>query len=156
MSYVSDAKLPAQSILHDRVAPSDFLDCYSVKSTIPAREAAEIITDFPGWTNFLMRIRKAVTTPFGLLNENPTKGDAIGIFPIEAETNTEVLAGFNDKHLDFRVSVMSVDGYVFFATWVHPHNIGGKIYLKTIMPFHILICRNALARVHAADVRRIK
>jgi hypothetical protein len=38
---------------------------------------------------------------------------------------------------------------VFLATWVHPHNIGGRVYLTTILPFHILIARNALARVGA-------
>ncbi|MCG8696347.1 MAG: DUF2867 domain-containing protein [Minwuiales bacterium] len=36
---------------------------------------------------------------------------------------------------------------VFLATRVHPHNIAGRLYLRTILPFHILIARDALARV---------
>ena len=71
----------------------------------------------------------------------------MGPFPVESETETELIAGFNDKHLDFRVSVRSEGGLVSLATWVHPHNIGGRIYLAAIMPFHILIARDALARV---------
>ncbi|MFK7890997.1 MAG: DUF2867 domain-containing protein [Granulosicoccus sp.] len=117
---------------------------------MPPRQAAEVITDFPGWAQFLLVIRKVVTTPFGLSNDGPSGSDKIGIFPVEIETSNEVVAGFNDRHLDFRVSVISEDGHVFLATWVHTHNIGGKIYLNTIMPFHIMISRNALARVHAA------
>jgi len=148
MSLVTTVSLPAQSSLHSRLAPSDFIDCYSVESSMPPRQAAEVITDFPGWAKFLLRVRKVVTTPFGLSNDGPPATDKIGIFPVETETDHELIAGFNDKHLDFRVSVLSQKGYVYLATWVHPHNIGGKFYLKVIMPFHIMISRNALARVH--------
>jgi len=156
MSQVTTDSLPVQSILHSRVAPSDFLDCSSVKSGMPPREAAEIITDFPGWAQFLLLIRKAVTAPFGLSNDGPPVSNKVGIFPVETETGEELVAGFNDKHLDFRVSVMSCEGQVYLATWVHPHNLGGKLYLKAIMPFHILISRNALARVHAAGVGKFE
>ncbi len=144
---VTATELPAGSLLHARVQARDFLDCYSVASELPARKAAEIITDFPGWARFLLKIRKFVTAPFGLLNDGPASPDKVGIFPVEVETERELIAGFNDRHLNFRVSVVSEDGQVFLATWVHPHNIGGQIYLKAILPFHILISRNALARV---------
>ena len=139
--------LPAQSLLHDRVASGDFLDCYSVASDLPPRRAAEVITDFPGWARFLLLIRRALTAPFGLSNDGPAAADKVGIFPVETETRRELIAGFNDAHLDFRVSVLSENGRVFLATWVHPHNIAGRLYLRTILPFHILIARDALARV---------
>jgi len=145
---VKIARLPDQSTLHSRVNASDFLDCYCVPSGLSPRKAAEIITDFPRWAQSLLLLRRLVTALFGLSNDGPPAADKVGIFPVESETDTELIAGFNDKHLDFRVSVMSIDGYVYLATWVHTHNIGGKLYLKTIMPFHILISRNALARVH--------
>jgi len=144
---VTVSDLPDQSWLHAKVRPGDFLDCYSVQSSLPPRQAADIVTDFPGWAHFLLLIRRLVTTPFGLSNDGPSAKDKIGIFPVEKETDEELIAGFNDKHLDFSVSVMSVDNTVYLATWVHTHNLGGRIYLKTIMPFHILISRNALGRV---------
>ena len=148
---VTATELPAHSLLGERVASTDFLDCYCVASDLPPRRAAEVITDFPGWARFLLHIRRIVTSPFGLSNDGPSAPDKVGVFPVETETGRELIAGFNDKHLDFRVSVISQDDQVFLATWVHPHNIGGRLYLKTILPFHILIARNALGRVSAAQ-----
>lgn len=139
--------LPAESLLHERVGPKDFLDCYCVASDLSPRQAAEVVTDFPGWARFLLVIRRVFTSPFGLSNDGPAAKDKVGIFPVEIETDQELIAGFNDRHLNFRVSVMSQNGRVFLATWVHPHNIGGRLYLMAILPFHILISRNALARV---------
>ncbi len=152
MNKVTTTALPPESALHKRIAPTDFVDCYVVKSDLSPREAAEIITRFPGWVNFLLQIRAFVTAPFGLLNDAPTNTDNVGIFPVESENDNELIAGFNDKHLNFRVAVISKENQVFLATWVHTHNIGGKIYLKTIMPLHILISRNALVRVNKASI----
>lgn len=114
-----------------------------------AREAAEIIVDFPSWARFLLVIRRAVTAPFGLSNDGPTADDKLGPFPVEQDTPEEVIAGFNDKHLDFRVSVFAKDGEVALATWVHPHNVWGRVYLAAILPFHIAIARNGVRRVAA-------
>ena len=149
MNKVIATELPLQSLLGDRVKPMDFIDCYSVESDLSPRNAAEIIMNFPGWARFLLKIRALVTAPFGLSNDGPPAPDKVGVFPVETESSHELIAGFNDKHLDFRVSVISQEGRVFLATWVHTNNIGGQIYLKAILPFHILISRNALARVRA-------
>ena len=144
---VAATDLPAESRLHVRVAPGDFLDCYVVSSDLSPRAAADIITEFPGWARWLMHVRRILTAPFGLMNDGPVAKDKVGIFPVESEDDRELIAGFNDRHLNFRVSVVSRDGQVFLATWVHPHNLGGRLYLRTILPFHIMIARNALARV---------
>lgn len=153
MSNVITAEFPVQSLLGDRVKATDFLDCYSVQSNLSPRGAADIITDFPGWARFLIGIRDFLTTPFGLSSDGPPASDKVGFFPVETENDHELIAGFNDKHLDFRVSVMSQEGRVFLATWVHTHNPGGAIYLKTILPFHVIIARNALSRVSAASIQ---
>lgn len=147
---VNASELPANSSLHQRVSMSDFLDCFSVSSDMSPRRAAEIITDFPGWARFLLLVRRVLTTPFGLSTDGPEAPDKVGPFPVELETESELIAGFDDKHLEFRVSVFAQDGRVSLATWVHPHNIGGWLYLKAILPFHILIARDALARVGSA------
>lgn len=152
MSTVIEDKLPPQSKLWKRVKSTDFIDCYSVQSDLSPRTAALVITSFPGWTRFLLQVRGVVTAPFGLSNDGPAASDKVGIFPVELESDFELIAGFNDKHLDFRVAVVSHEGRVYLATWVKTHNIGGKIYLKTILPFHILISRNALVRVQKAGV----
>ncbi len=147
---VTAIPLPAESALHAWRKNGDFLDCYAVASDIPVRQAANIIADFPSWAQFLLVIRRIVTAPFGLNNDGPEADDKMGIFPIESETPAEVIAGFDDKHLNFRVSVLKHDGQISLATWVAPHNIGGRIYLAAIMPFHIAIAKNALRRVASA------
>lgn len=152
MTKVSACPLPPESALHDKFSPGDFLDCYSVASDLPPRDAAEIITAFPGWAQALVKLRGVLTAPFGLANEAPPEvEDTVGIFPVQSQTQSELTAGFNDKHLNFLVSVLCKDGRVHLATWVHPHNFGGRAYLSVIMPFHIAIVRNALARVAKHD-----
>ncbi len=147
---VSHCPLPASSGLHQRIRKGDFMDCYATQSDMDPRRAAEIITSFPGWAQMLVHLRNVLTAPFGLRSTAPPASDIVGIFPVESENENELIAGFNDKHLDFRVSVLREAGRVHLATWVHPHNIGGRLYLATIMPFHILIARDALARVAQA------
>lgn len=147
MTNVRAIPLPDDSQLHHRVAAGDFLDCYAVKSSLKPRRAAEVIVNFPGWARFLLLIRRIVTAPFGLSNDGPAAPDKLGPFPVEHETENEVIAGFNDRHLDFRVSVYATGDQVSLATWVHPHNLGGRLYLLAILPFHIAIAKNALSRV---------
>lgn len=139
--------LPTDSALHERMGATDFIDCYVVNSSMSARAAAEIIVEFPSWAQKLLSVRRVVTTPFGLSQDGPPADDKLGPFPVELDIGQEIIAGFDDKHLNFRVSVISMDGKVYLATWVHPHNFGGRLYLTCILPFHILISRNALKRV---------
>ncbi len=144
---VRSTPLDPLSGLWPRIAPEDFVDCYSVKADLRPRQAAEIIAEFPGWVRFLVALRGIALAPFGIKARGPKAPDKIGEFPVESETDDEVIAGFNDRHLDFRISVSARDGEVALATWVHKRNLGGRIYLAVIMPFHIIIARNALARV---------
>jgi len=144
---VIKTNLPSESILHNRIAQSDFIDCYAVQSSMPVREAAEVIVQFPQWAQFLLGIRRIITTPFGLSNDGPPAEDKVGAFPVELDSENEFIAGFDDKHLDFRVSVFSKLDQVFLATWVHPHNLAGRLYLRAILPFHVMIARDALKRV---------
>ena len=148
-STVQDCELPEGSRLHGLRKTRDFLDCYAVASDLSPRAAAEIIVDFPGWAKALLQVRRVVTAPFGLSQDGPEAEDKLGPFPVEHENAREIVAGFDDKHLNFRVSVISDGGMVYLATWVDPHNVGGRAYLSAIMPFHIAIARNALARVAA-------
>lgn len=140
-------ELPSHSALLERVGTLDFIDCYCVDSELAPRQAAEIITNFPLWARFLVHIRNGITKPFGLSSNGPAAEDKVGFFPVESDNDRELIAGFDDKHLDFRITVVSHKGRVYLATWVHPNNIAGTLYLNAILPFHILIVRNALARV---------
>lgn len=148
---VTKTQLPAESQLHARLSSGDFLDCYKVASTMSAPEATAIVVEFPAWAKSLVALRNLVTKPFGLMQDGPEATQKMGLFPVESSSETEVIVGFNDRHLNFRVSVFSKHGHIYLATWVHPHNFGGRLYLRAILPFHILIVRNALVRVASAD-----
>jgi len=151
LNRVFTTRLPVFSGLHRHLNKGDFLDCYAVKSSLGPRAAAQIVTAFPRWARGLLVIRRIITTPFGLSNDGPAAADKLGPFPVESENKQELIAGFNDKHLDFRISVISADGRVYLSTWVKPHHWGGRLYLDAIMPLHILIARSGLKRVAAAS-----
>ena len=149
--HVQSEPLPKDSALRRLIGDGDFVDCYGADAIITPRAAARIITDWPIWARALLGLRRAITAPFGLSNDGPDAADKVGPFPVESETPTELIAGFDDAHLNFRISVMTKGDRVRLATWVHPHNLAGRAYLALIMPFHILIARNAIARVRAAQ-----
>jgi Protein of unknown function (DUF2867) len=79
--------------------------------------------------------------------------DTIGIFPVVSETPGRLVAGLNDKHLDFRVVVdIATSGHgqcVTATTLVLTHNLLGRIYLAIILPFHRLVVRALLRQVAA-------
>ena len=79
--------------------------------------------------------------------------DIIGLFPVVSQTPDRLVAGFDDKHLDFRV-VVDVAGSggsrnVTATTLVLTHNLLGRVYLAIILPFHRLVVRAMLRQVAA-------
>ena len=69
-----------------------------------------------------------------------TVGEKIGPWPIFALSETELIAGRNNSHLDFRLSVLRETGSdtisVVISTVCRVHNTFGKVYLFFISPFH--------------------
>jgi hypothetical protein len=150
VSRITKCELPVQSLLHSYVTPGDFVDCYRCESQMDIDAAAANAMAFPGWVNWLLRLRNVVVKPLGLSGAQP-KGDTIGHFPVDRRNETEVILGFDDSHLNFRISVL-VDGtHAYAATWVHRNNALGRAYLAVIMPFHIVIMRNAIGQVASAS-----
>lgn len=135
--------LPRASSLWSCHQPGDFLDCYSVASTLAPREAAAKGLSLPGWANSLLALRNTLVRPFGL----KTGAADQPIFPTCHESDTELILGTDDRHLDFRIGLIRQDGRIYMSTWVRPHNAWGRAYLALVMPFHILISRGAIARM---------
>jgi hypothetical protein len=140
------------------LAGAQFVDAYRVTvdgAALDARRAAEkMLTHGPRWVDALMSLRNRLVAPFGLKTPAPTGAAstaAIGIFPVLSETPDRLVAGLDDKHLDFRV-VIDVAGTadeqrVTATTLVLTHNLLGRAYLTIILPFHRLIVRNMLRQV---------
>ena len=142
---VRETPVPQGTLLSGLVGPSDFVDCYAGETLLDAETVAARATAFPFWVKGLLLLRALATLPFGLKGRS-TSGDRIGIFPVAARGDDEILLGFDDRHLDFRISVLCRDGVAYAATWVRPHNLFGRTYLRLILPFHRWIMRDALAR----------
>lgn len=146
MGKAVKSSLPPHSLLQAYVQAGDFLDCYRCETAIAVDLAARQAMDFPAWVRKLMWLRNLIVAPFGLktdLDETQT----IGVFPIVDRNDNEVIMGFDDKHLDFRISILTDGQHAFAVTWVRRHNWFGHLYLALIMPFHILIMRNAIGRI---------
>ena len=94
----------------------------------------------PAWIVALMRLRNRLGRVVGL---KPAEGEGVP-FPVIRQSPEEVLLGFDDRHLDFRVAVVLRSGRASITTIVRWHNVGGRIYLCAIMPFHRAIAARLL------------
>jgi hypothetical protein len=110
----------------------------------------------PRWIDALLTLRNLIVAPFGLRTSAPNEtgtADIIGLFPVLSQTPERLVAGFDDKHLDFRVvvDVASAGGSrnVTATTLVLTHNLLGRTYLAIILPFHRLVVRAMLRQVAA-------
>jgi hypothetical protein len=154
---VIECDIPASSVLgRDLIGAAYFHDSYRVLLAHPELSIVDIFFALfghtPRWMKALLITRNAIARRFGL--EVPTVaeiltpmmrptysvGDKIGPWPIFFIGDNELVAGRNNKHLDFRLSVLKVtDGDapgVVVSTVCSVHNVFGKIYLFFIVPFH--------------------
>lgn len=66
-------------------------------------------------------------------------GDTIGPWPIFVLTDDELIAGRDNSHLDFRLSILRVhrpEESLVVSTVCKTHNLSGKLYLYFVEPFH--------------------
>ena len=153
MTHTTKTELPRHALLHRYVQKGDFLDCYKCPTALPVDTAAARAMAFPFWASWLLRLRNALMAPLGLTAAIPD-GDKIGPFPIDQRNQNEIILGFDDTHLNFRISILTTGSEAYCATWVHRNNRLGHIYLAAIMPFHILIIRNAVGQIWRPDWKR--
>jgi hypothetical protein len=139
---------------------AEFADAFRIEvadANVDDRRAAErMIARQPRWAVALLWLRNFLVAPLGLRTSGAgfaAPRDMIGIFPVVSETPDRVVAGFNDRHLDFRliVDVTPSGGarQVTATTLVRTHNRLGRVYLSIIMPFHRLIVPAMLRRIVA-------
>jgi hypothetical protein len=155
--HVIECEVPSSSTLsRDLIRSAYFHDSYRVKLARPRLSIVDIFFALfghtPFWIKALLIARNAIARRFGL--EAPTAaeilhptvrdsyhvGDKIGPWPIYFISEDEIVAGRNNKHLDFRLSVLRVKDAdaesVVVSTICSVHNFAGKIYLFFIVPFH--------------------
>ncbi|MGV1791477.1 DUF2867 domain-containing protein [Rhizobium sp. A37_96] len=142
---------------HPALPDADWADCFELQiptSDLTAGAAARsMLTRFPLWVRLLLRLRDAATGPFGLRSSSGHQADGlekIGFFPVVSKSDSQIVLGFDDRHLDFRV-VIDVRNdeqgrrLVDTTTLVRRKILLGRIYIALIAPFHRLIVATMLA-----------
>lgn len=163
---VSSVALPAESRVNGFYQTTDLADAYTIRLPQDAITDPELLARFifgqqAPWVATLMRLRDALVAGFGLKTsrqlQNPAAfgvGKRVGIFKIYETHAHEILLGEDDKHLDFRLSVLRQTRtggtenapYLTLSTVVHCHNRLGRAYIFLIAPFHRLIVQASLRR----------
>lgn len=140
---------------------ADFADAWRIGDlpigTDAPMVAQRVFARSPAWIGFLMKIRNLIVSPFGLKTGKGEGPNRIGrfIFPVVSSAPRQVVLGFNDAHLDFRV-VIDVEAQdttklaATATTYVRTHNLGGRLYLFMVKPFHRLIVPAMLANATAS------
>lgn len=141
--------LPDNSLLVAGPGKNQYIDSYSYPMTRKNTKADDLFLAFftsaPSWVVFLLQLRNSIVKLLGLKAEMvnlddvkpPFKiGKTYGIFTIFDKSGTEVIMGTNDKHLDFRVSLLVKDSEkIVISTVLNFHNIYGRIYFFIVKYF---------------------
>jgi len=168
---VVECEIPSGSALSaDLIRNSYFHDSYRAPLARPELGIVDIYSAILGHVpltlKLLLIVRNAVVRPFGLkapmarevlrggFKTGRAVGDTIGRWRIYFINDDEIIAGSDDKHQDFRVSVLRVrcteTTSVVLTTICTVHNSFGKIYLFFILPIHRYGVRKLMANAIAA------
>jgi Protein of unknown function (DUF2867) len=146
---------PAESAIRDWYTGASLVDSFAV--TLPPAAPTDIGTlatllfaDLPLWFTILLAIRDRGVTLFGVKATHDLQADEhIAFFPVLSRSADEIVLGVDDRHLDFRASVLlrRADNRLAITTAVRCHNLLGRLYLAAILPFHILVAADVLRRL---------
>ena len=165
MRTVTNAEFPAVSGLRGFRDGADFWDSYAAPLTDLALSPTEIflraIRATPRWVGRAMSIRNNIARRFGLKDVGSMsasryksaadyrRGDRLGIFTVFGVSETELLLGIDDSHLDVRVSILRPDDaprrYVV-STVVRVHNALGRLYMIPVGRIHPFVVRAMMRR----------
>lgn len=149
--------MPDGSVL-DRnwVETASYRDAYRVSLALNDATVVDIFFavfgHHPTWLKAVLLARHRVGVWFGLDAASAAEilrphqaqsyrvGQQIGPWPIFFLSDAELVAGRNNKHLDFRLSVRKelhpTSTTVIVSTVCIAHNVAGRAYLRAITPFH--------------------
>lgn len=151
-------ELPVASTLRAHLSRVDHLDSFEIFARNPRLSLVEIyaalLGQLPASFKHLLVLRSLLVKPFGIAgvgyreltapidtSRSYVTGERIGRWTLYDQRPDEIIAGADDKHLDFRVSVLrerQTEGgvRVVLSTGVMTHNAFGRAYLATILRFH--------------------
>ncbi|MFD2554605.1 DUF2867 domain-containing protein [Sphingobacterium tabacisoli] len=168
--------LPEISLLQDDKT-FEFIDAYKALIDDPENEieitkiCKLFFTTGPKWIEKLFAFRNNTMKVFGLKvpEGNLDKasvvegmkcepGERMGLFQIFERNGSEIILGEDDKHLDFRVSLLLAESALeggrkelTISTMVKFNNVFGRLYFAPVKPFHGLVVPSMLKAI----VRRV-
>ncbi|WP_243632343.1 DUF2867 domain-containing protein [Parazoarcus communis] len=157
-----ETEAPVDSMIHKLVQGSYFHDAWSINAAEPSLDPLSqflrVAKATPAWIDSAMKLRNRLVSLLGLKNLGGLSeidsskvateykpGDRVGIFTLIAKSETEILLGDSDKHLDVVVSLhhrqsrQSSQKIVTVTTVVKVHNWLGRIYMTPVRPAHRVI-----------------
>lgn len=152
---ISYSTLPKSSIVKEFINRIDYKDTFSVQLDNTDISIEDIYLNIfsysPKWVDNLLNLRNKIVKPFGIITvtdeikkENLKVGKKAGIFNIYAITENEIIAGENEKHLDFRVSILKDNETLTISTLVQYNNSLGKLYFFIVKPFHKIVVKSMM------------
>jgi len=147
---VTQCGIPSSSAFSRNLANHYYSDSFEVRLSRPELSMHEIYLGFfahvPAWLNWLLIVRTRIVSVLGIkgpikaqLNNVEIKkqyeiGEKIALFTLFSQSDDEIIAGGDDKHLDFRVSVLRKNqgdvNKVVLTTVVNPHNAFGRTIMS--------------------------
>jgi hypothetical protein len=159
MSKISNVELPKESVSMQFIDKIDYVDAFKVKLSDNTQKVDSlymaIFNHAPKWVYVLMGIRNKLVSVFGLDTGDGSKqteikslsvGDKHGVFKVYDIQSNEIIAGEDDKHLDFRVSVLKDGDYLILSTLVHYNSGFGKFYFFIIKRFHKVVVKGIMRK----------
>jgi hypothetical protein len=156
--------LPNESVLVPLYEGADFADAFAIvlpkEATHDIAALAHAVLGQPAlWARALLRMRDIAVAGFGVKTTTHIRDEVrssskghISFFRILQRSEHELILGEDDKHLDFRASLLlraannGQDRELVVTTVVMCHNRFGRVYIALIAPFHRLIARSNLCR----------
>lgn len=176
---IKKIEFPARSILSQGREKFDYMDSFegglvgNGQNFNITQIGKAFFTSGPKWGKKMFAIRNKMVGLFGLktgAETDPEKdadsftcevGERVGIFKVLDKTSNEIILGEDDKHLDFRISLLfdknqggQDENSLTISTTVKFHNWLGVLYFLPVRPFHKLIVpamlKNIIGKLESA------
>jgi hypothetical protein len=155
---IQEVVFPVESLAVGSLGKIHFRDAWRLRlpgtRKLSVDDAVRLIfSATPGWVSSLMRVRDMVAVRFGLktagnVRRDPKEfifepGKSNGLFKVYARNGREIVMGEDDRHLDFRVSVLldeiGEETLITVCTVVRFNRLLGRLYFLPVRPFHRII-----------------
>ena len=148
-TVVKLASIPPKSNIANGFGIVDYHDTYTIKKKTDenAEDISRGLMVMPHWVIILLKLRNSIVGIFGLKTEKDASTRKT-FFTLIENREDEIVMGEDDKHLNFRASILKdkSENTISLTTIVHYNNAWGKIYFFPVKPFHKIIMVTLLKR----------